>query len=159
VTAAQYRTALDAARQELEQLLNERSELETRIAQLRQTVGTLAALCDETPDLDIGLTEACRSVLRGATALRAPDIRDRVTAMGVDLSKYANGIGAVHTVLKRLVDAGEVKAMTGYDKRTVYWWYYPLRSIVLEREPEKAAPDARSKRRSTPRGGREHERR
>jgi Mg2+ and Co2+ transporter CorA len=158
MTAAQYRSALDAARQELDELLGQRSELETRIAQLRQTVATLAALCDETPDLDIGLTEACRSVLRGATALRAPDIRDRVTAMGVDLSTYANGIGAVHTVLKRLIESGEVKAMTGYDKRTVYWWNYPLRSIVIPRERAKA-PDERSKRKTTARGGREHERR
>jgi hypothetical protein len=147
MTAAQYRSALDAARQELDELLGQRSELETRIAQLRQTVATLAALCDETPDLDIGLTEACRSVLRGATALRAPDIRDRVTA-----------IGAVHTVLKRLIESGEVKAMTGYDKRTVYWWNYPLRSIVIPRERAKA-PDERSKRKTTARGGREHERR
>jgi hypothetical protein len=158
MTAAQYRSALDAARQELDELLGQRSELETRIAQLRQTVATLAALCDETPDLDIGLTEACRSVLRGATALRAPDIRDRVAAMGVDLSTYANGIGAVHTVLKRLIESGEVKAMTGYDKRTVYWWNYPLRSIVIPRERAKA-PDERSKRKTTARGGREHERR
>jgi hypothetical protein len=159
VTAAQYRTALDAARKELDQLLAERSALETRISQLRQTIATLAALCDETPDLDIGLTEACRSVLRGATALRAPDIRDRVAAMGVDLGKYANGIGAVHTVLKRLIDAGEVRAMTGYDKRTVYWWYYPLRSIVIPREPDADLEEPRSKRKNPARGGREHERR
>jgi hypothetical protein len=159
VTAAQYRAALDAAREELEAVLTERSALETRISQLRQTIATLAALCDETPDLDIGLTEACRSVLRGATALRAPDIRDRVTAMGVDLSKYANGIGAVHTVLKRLIDAGEVRAMTGYDKRTVFWWNYPLRSIVIPREPDKDAEEPRPKRKPSTRGGREHERR
>ena len=158
MTAAQYRTALDAARKELDEALGQQSELETRISQLRQTIATLAALCDEPPDLDIGLTEACRSVLRGATALRAPDIRDRVAAMGVDLSKYANGIGAVHTVLKRLIDAGEVKAMTGYDKRTLYWWNYPLRTIVLQREPDKDADDPGSKRKPT-KGGREHERR
>ena len=159
MTAPQYRTALDAARTELDELLHQRSELETRIAQLRQTVATLATLCDETPDLDIGLTEACRNVLRGATALRAPDIRDRVAALGVDLSKYANGIGAVHTVLKRLVEAGEIKAIAGYDKRTVYWWNYPLRSIVIQREPAKRTADQGSKRRNTSRGRRDHDRR
>ena len=49
----------------------------------------------------------------------------------------------MHTVLKRLIDAGEVKAMTGYDKRTVYWWNYPLRTIVLQREPDKDTDDPR----------------
>jgi hypothetical protein len=132
VTTARYRTALDAARRELDELLAKRGELDTRIAQLRQIVGTLAPLCGEPADLDLGLTDACRSVLRGSVALRAPDIRDRVQALGVDLSRYSNGLGAVHTVLKRLVEAGEVNAYAGYDKRTFFCWKYQPRTVGIE---------------------------
>jgi hypothetical protein len=132
MTKARYQTAFDAARRELDELLARRNELETRIAQLRQIVATLAPLCGEPAEFDLGLTEACRSVLRGSVALRAPDIRDRVQALGVDLSRYSNGLGAVHTVLKRLVDAGEANAYEGYDKKPFFCWKYPVRTVVID---------------------------
>jgi hypothetical protein len=149
VTTARYRTALDAARRELDELLARRGELDTRIAQLRQIVGTLAPLCSEPADLDLGLTEACRSVLRGSVALRAPDIRDRVRALGVDLSRYSNGLGAVHTVLKRLVEAGEANAYQGYDRRTFFCWKYPPRAVVAETGSASEPPKHRAAKRPT----------
>lgn len=86
----------------------DRAALDTRIAQLHQTIGTLTKLCGFTPTVPFGLTDACRVALRGAgRPMTAVDVRDRLGATGYDLEKYANPLAAIHTVLKRLREAGE----------------------------------------------------
>jgi hypothetical protein len=132
VTAEQYRTALDAARRELDALVAQRDQLDTRIAQLHQTIATLAPLCYQYPDLDLGMTAACRTVLRGSVeALSAPDVRDRIGALGLDLTRYANALAVVHTTLKRLVETGEARSTTGYGNKTVFWWQRPVHTVVI----------------------------
>ena len=37
------------------------------------------------------------------------DVRDRLLAIGIDMSKYANDLAAVHTILKRLNASGELR--------------------------------------------------
>jgi hypothetical protein len=139
VTDEHYRTALDAARRELEELTEKREQLDTRIAQLRQIIATLAPLCFEYPDLDLGVTAACRTALRSSVeAIPAPLIRDRVAAMGVDLTRYANPLAVVHTVLKRLIANGEVRSTTGFGNKTVFWMHRPVTTVVLH-DPGKHA--------------------
>lgn len=104
-----YRRALEAALRELEQAMAQRTVLDTRIAQLRQTVGTLNRLCGYEPTVPWSLTDACRVVLRSAGApLTAVQIRDRFETIGLDTTRYANALSAIHTVLKRLVETGEI---------------------------------------------------
>jgi hypothetical protein len=122
-----YRRALDAAVREYEQALADRAALDTRIAQLQQTIGTLTKLCGFTPTVPLGLTDACRMVLgNAATPLTPTAIRDRLDAVGVDLSRYSNPLAAIHTVLKRLVEAGELHAEDAdAANRTVYQSFGP----------------------------------
>jgi hypothetical protein len=55
------------------------------------------------------LTDACRVVLKNAGKAMTPtEVRDRLEAIGMDLTKYSNSLAAVHTVLKRLNQAQEV---------------------------------------------------
>ena len=106
---ADYTRALDAAVKEYEQAVAERAALDARISQLQQTIGTLNKLCGFVPTVAFGLTEACRMTLRSAhRPMTAIDVRDRLQAIGVNLDRYANALGAVHTVLKRLSEAGEI---------------------------------------------------
>ncbi len=103
-----YRRALDAAVREYERAVADRAALDARIAQLQETIGTLTKLCGFTPTVPFGLTDACRLVLRNAAApLTAVQVRERLTAIGFDHQKYANGLAAIHTVLKRLQESGE----------------------------------------------------
>ena len=37
------------------------------------------------------------------------EIRDRLVAIGCDLSVYSNALAAIHTTLKRLAEAGELR--------------------------------------------------
>ena len=109
MTTDEYRRALDAAVREYEGLGKQRKEIDERLAQLEQTIGTLNRLCGFVPTVFWGLTDACRVVLKGAARPMTPlEVRDRLEAIGFDLSKYSNSLAAIHTVLKRLHEAGEV---------------------------------------------------
>lgn len=119
----QYRRALDAAVREYEELGARRREIDERLSQLAQTIGTLNRLCGHVPSVRWGLTDGCRLVLKNAGRAMTPtEVRDRLAAIGLDLSKYANSLAAIHTVLKRLHEGGEAVAATRADGRPAYAW-------------------------------------
>ena len=51
---------------EYEELGERKRALDTRLAEVAQTIGTLSRLCGLTPTVPMGLTDACRLVMRGA---------------------------------------------------------------------------------------------
>src|SRR5262245_26501877 len=104
-----YRRALDAAIREYEKLAAERAALDGRLAQLQHSIAALTKLCGYEPSVPLGLTDACRLVLKNAThPLTALEVRDRLLSIGVDLEKHSNPLASIHTVLKRLHEAGEL---------------------------------------------------
>lgn len=118
-----YKRALEAACREYEDLLKQRASLDTRIAQLAQSMGSLSRLCGYVPTVQWGLTEACRMVLRSAGyPVTAVEMRNQLGAMGIDLSRYTNDVAVIHTVLKRLTASGEAKFVSrGWDKPGYQW--------------------------------------
>ena len=91
-----------------------RGEIDRRLSELAQTIGTLSKLLGYTPTVPLGLTDAIRLVTRGAGLPMTPvDVRDRLQGMGFDMAKYTNDLAAVHTILKRLNDAGELRLVPG----------------------------------------------
>ena len=104
-----YRRALDAAVREYERVSAEHAATEARLAQLQQSIATLTKLCGFEPTVQFGLTDACRMVLRNANEpLTALEIRDRLIAIGLDMDRYSNALASIHTVLRRLHEAGEL---------------------------------------------------
>ena len=104
-----YRNALDAACREYEQVAAEHARLETRLGQLKQTIGTLNKLCGFEPTVPWSLTDACRVILRSAgRPMTAVEVRNSLDAAGLDFTKYSNALSAIHTVLKRLAEGGQV---------------------------------------------------
>ncbi len=131
MSSTDYRSALDAAIKEYESLGEQRRTIDDRLAQLAQTIGTLSRLLGLTPTVPMGLTDACRLALRGAGLPLTPlEVRDRLLSIGVDLSVYANDLSAIHTVLKRLNESGEIKFITKGTGKPAYIWNHPLRSQV-----------------------------
>jgi hypothetical protein len=104
-----YRTALAAAIREYEELGARRREIDDRLAQLSQTIGTLSRLLGYEPTVPLGLTDAIRIVMRGGVPMTPVEVRDRLWAIGFDVSKYVNDLAAVHTILKRLNSNGELR--------------------------------------------------
>lgn len=123
--ADEYRDALSRAIAEYERLGEERRRIDDRLAQLAQTISMLSRLVGLEPSIPFGLTDACRLVYRNAGVPLSPtEVRDRLRAIGFDLSSYSNEMAAIHTVLRRLNEAGELRAMA-VPGRQIYTWRTP----------------------------------
>lgn len=131
LTTQDYREALASAIKEYEDRGQQRRDIDDRLAQLAQTIGTLARLIGLTPTVPLGLTDACRLALRTGVPMTPIEVRDRLLAIGVDLSKYSNDLAAIHTVLKRLNEAGEARFIPRGPGKHAYLWARPARAIVI----------------------------
>ena len=133
MSSEDYRRALEAAVREYEALGEQRQQIDRRLAELAQTLSTLSRLCGIVPTVSVGLTDACRLVLRGAGLPMTPtEVRERLKSFGFDLARYTNDLAAVHTTLKRLNDAGELRfiARPGTGEKA-YVWDRPARAALL----------------------------
>jgi hypothetical protein len=132
VSSEQYSRTLEAAIKEYEALAGQRQEIDGRLAALAQTIGTLTRLCGLTPTVPWGLTDACRVVLRGAGVPMTPlDVRNRLGAIGFDLSPYSSPLSAIHTVLKRLNESGELRFIAHQSGKRSYVWERPPHAAAL----------------------------
>src|SRR5262245_31180917 len=132
MTSSDYRAALAAAIQEYEALGEQRRDIDKRLAQLAHTIGTLSQLLGLTPTVPMGLTDAVRLVVRGAGVPMTPvDVRDRLQAIGFDVSKYTNDLAAVHTILKRLNQSGELRFIPRAPGKHQYTWNRPVTPVAL----------------------------
>ena len=140
MTTDDYRRALATAIREYETLGQQRQDIDKRLSEVMQTIGTLSRLCGLVPTVPLGLTDACRLVVRGAGVPVTPtDVRQRLQSIGFDLSKYANDLAAIHTILKRLNESGELrfvpKAFTpagGLDiAKHAYLWNHGRHVVAL----------------------------
>lgn len=105
-----YRAALDAALREYAALLQQKADVDARLAHVAESVGTLTRLCGYVPTVPYGLTEACKTSLRCAGAPMTPlEVRDRLQSTGFDLKRYSNPLAAIHTVLRRLTESGDAR--------------------------------------------------
>jgi hypothetical protein len=134
VTTESYRTALDAAIREYEALGGERREIDRRLSHLAQTIGTLSRLLGIAPTVPLGLTDACRLVLRGGVPMTPVEIRDRLLEIGVDLSVYVSDLSAIHTTLKRLNESGEIRLVPRPSGKNAYLWQTPPTASALSPE-------------------------
>jgi len=131
MSTEEYQRALEAAFKEYEKLAQERTLIEARLSQLAQSIGTLMRLCGATTPVPWGLTDACRVVLRNAGVPMSPtEVRDRLAASGFDLSRYSNELAAIHTILRRLNDSGELQFVASPGKH-LYRWKAPPKAIAI----------------------------
>jgi len=134
---AKYRRALEAALAEYDRLKTQREVVETRLAQLRHTIASLAALCgvtgeDRPAQLAMGFTDACRSVLRASPgAITATVVQERLQVSGFDVTRYSNPLASIHTILKRLVASGEVRRVSSPAGKALYWWKRPVMPLAV----------------------------
>jgi hypothetical protein len=143
----EYRIALEAAGREYQQLAQQRADLDRRMAQLAQTIGSLNRLCGYTPTIGVGLTDACRMVLNAAGhPLTAIEVRQQLEAMGFDVSKYSNDLAPIHTVLKRLTESDEVQFVPRGYAKPAYAWKRAIHLIGRSEEHAEGEPPVEAKR-------------
>jgi hypothetical protein len=126
----------------------ERSLMETieaseiRLSQVRTARASLLALiADEPLTFEGTLAEAIRTVLKNRKGSLSPtEVRDHVKSLGYDMKDHSNEMAAIHGVLKRLVDAGEVKTKEWKNAPgTRYYWNPEKPSPTLNRYGQIAA--------------------
>jgi hypothetical protein len=131
MTSEDYRTALASAVKEYEALGQQRREIDDRLAQLAQTIGTLSRLLGLTPTVPMSITDAVRLAMRAGVPMTPLEVRDRLLSIGVDLSTYSNDLAVIHTVLKRLNEAGELRLIPKPNGKNAYLWAKPARVVAL----------------------------
>ena len=134
MTNENYKVALDDAIKEYERLGEERREIDKRLAHLAQTIGTLTRLLGFVPTVPMGLTDACRLVIRAGVPMTPLEVRDRLRGIGIDLTAYSSELSAIHTVLKRLNEAGEVRIVPRPSGKDAYLWQRPVQAIAIGEE-------------------------
>src|SRR5271165_4630297 len=122
---APYRNQINDCMAEIAQLVQEKQSLDRRIGKLQQIVianadmlsdaekeSVLLALDDALPPT--GFTQAIRFELRraGQRGLTPKEMRAALINRGIDLHSQSNPLASIHTVLKRLVAAGEAGLQT-----------------------------------------------
>jgi len=130
-------------------MVSQREQLETKIAKQKKKVAALYELVqtDEgsaaLSGLVEGITDACRVVLRAAEKPLTPaEIRDGIQSLG--LPPQANLLASVHTTIKRMKEAGEVKEVSkpleAGGVGTAYQWgeggrMVPLSTLLAPTDP------------------------
>jgi len=122
---AHYRNQINECMAEIARLAQEKQGLDRRIGKLQQIVkanadmlsdaekeSVLLALDDALPPT--GFTQAIRFELRraGQRGLTPKEMRAALINRGIDLHSQSNPLASIHTVLKRLVAAGEAGLQT-----------------------------------------------
>ena len=117
-----YKQAYDKAKRELVLSLQKRDQLDQKIRKLKQSLRALGELCGSGPeeiekllivegfaiDSRMGFTDAIRRLLRSHKGpLHPTDIRDELLKVGIG-EDQVNLLSSVHTVLRRLVEGGEI---------------------------------------------------
>lgn len=98
--------------EELASLDRQRMDRLGLLTTLRETAAGLSALLGNDlrqPITELGLTDACRQVVRSArSAMSAVEIRDQLYALKYDFSGYEKPISSIGTALNRMVERGEI---------------------------------------------------
>lgn len=127
-----------AAQRELDTLMRRRTEIMKRIGAVKQTMVGLTSIFDcsaETINLTgsvftegtgshlTGLTNACRmALLQAGTPLRPHQVRDRLRFQGLSLENHRDPVATVTTVLRRLGQYGEARAVIQSDGKRAWEW-------------------------------------
>jgi Cdc6-like AAA superfamily ATPase len=124
------RKGLEAAVAKLKRLLEDKERIEVEIARQQRKVVAWAEICDDSAYADpfdlglTGLSDACRSALRGSRVewMTTADIVTALREVGFSLDKYKAPMASIITTVNRMVEAGEVLSRTGENGVTEYKW-------------------------------------
>jgi hypothetical protein len=133
--SSDYQKAYESAKQELADLLARQQEAERRIVVVRQSLQTLAELCESEgvniqPSAQAAyllesstLADEIRTILKAASPqyMRPRHIKAALERLGHNLAPYQNPQATIHMVLKRMAESGEVEeAMIPRDGKKTY---------------------------------------
>ncbi len=146
-----------AAHEELRQLMRQRAEIMKRIGTVKQTIvglanlfgddvlsGELLELVDrKSGGRQPGFTKACRMVLMEAgRPLAAREVCEQIQQrVPPVLLRHKDPLASVTTVLNRLVDYGEARAVVRENGRRAWQWVADPASAALDAAGDSSFPE------------------
>jgi len=142
-----YDRALYEAKQDLAHLLVQREKIDRKIARLQAVISDLQNLSAELlrkdmersiervvkAHLKLGITDNARVILKETFfPMTAVDLKEKLEAKKLDLSRYSNPLAVIHTVLKRLVKNGEVRVIPQERGKKAYQWISTTDKLLTE---------------------------
>jgi len=146
-TIKDYRRALFQANQDLARCLVRRQKIDQKVARLRALINHLEEVCAVRDrkhfenrvervvkqSLNKGITESARVLLKESSLpMTAQELKESMEARKIDVSRYSNPLAVIHTVLKRLVQSGEVKVVPGKQGGKAYQWVSTTDKLLAE---------------------------
>jgi len=136
IDSIDYRKLVTEIQKEIESLEVLQEDTSRRLARLKQSLIGLAPLADEQDQVskpagglfmtlstimaETTMTDAARQILQAAAKPLSPvQIKDQLVSMGKDLSGHKNVMASIHSLIKRLVDSGEIETK---DNGLTYAW-------------------------------------
>jgi len=147
MTTKNYDRALYEAKQHVARLLVQREKIDRKVARLQAVIGDLQDLRAELSrkqferglervvkaHLKMGITELARVILEETFfPMTAGELKEKLEVRKLDLSKYSNPLAVIHTVLKRLVQSGEVRVIPQERGKKAYQWVSTTDKLLSE---------------------------
>ncbi|SRR6266567_4268553 len=135
MTSANLKAALEEARQQLANAVQELHKWNFEVYRLQGLVKTLAANVHDAEKAEaiqqwmqyqMTVTDAIESIINNSSSALAPsDVKDNLLFYGYDINRYSNPAALVHQTLKRLADAGRIKEFRGrYMRNNFNRWLF-----------------------------------
>jgi hypothetical protein len=132
--ASAYRAIFDQLSSQLEELRQSRVELEVKLGDIENEIGSLeetlkrlgplAGYLNDPDDIGgLGITEAVRGVLDLKNRMSAAEVKIKMEQKGFDFSRYSAPDASVRTILRRLVDAEKAEVVK--EGFRTYYKYLP----------------------------------
>ncbi len=160
MTRNDYRAALVKALNELTQLEASQKRTEEEILRRRRTISSLTELLRETDNTNSAvtkqlteswtrynteqsLTEDIRKIIRsyGIVGIAKDAIRGELSKLGRGIEDHANPAGTVNSIVKRLIEKGEVEEasdLLGFNTvikwKEIDFWQWWMKKISEEKE-------------------------
>jgi hypothetical protein len=147
MTKKNYHRMLLEAKQDLARHLVARQKSDQKIARLQAVISDLQNLCAELDrkhfekrvdgvikaGLKVGITESARVILKETFfPMTASDLKKSLEARKHNLDAYSNPLAVIHTVLKRLVQSGEVRIVPQAKGKKAYQWVSTADKLLAE---------------------------
>lgn len=154
-----YRHMLYEAKQDLAHHLVKRQKLDQEIARRQAVVAELQNLCAEQDkrsfeqsiervikaDLKVGITDAVRVILQeNFFPMTTIELKEKIAARKFNLTRYANPLAVIHTILKRLIQSGDVRVAPAINSMKAYQWISPTEKALSELQKTSQATAGKS---------------
>jgi hypothetical protein len=124
----EFKVALDKAKNELAEVEAQEAKLALRKSQLMYSITALSLLCGEAPDIrGMKLAHAIRQLYSDSyrvnpnQGLKPKEVRNHLRLIGYPLIEFKNELASIHTAIRRMVQAGELKPFGDADFGGYVW--------------------------------------